>query len=429
MTRFFDFFGGEGKKPKTEVEVDIGGLEEWFEKQAAEEFKEVYREGDALLRRLRDIGLSVRKAAEEFSRTEIKVGELEKHLLPVMRSSRDGVASKVVGVVSKFEFPVIKKFDSLVEASRAVSQALLQIDQVLKTHRRVVSTTLSKQIHPLLLDLKQLRGEAALLLKLVEENADMAARVGKTRVEIKQLIDMNADLASSHVVIEDAKRSAEEAEVAGREISVRMEEVKRSKRYEDALRIAGEADEIALGLANMRAEFDNLFSNLRKPLEKYIYSASLSKEERRLLELYLESPSAALIEDSELVVDRLLGDLGNRVKEGKLAVKNVKTPDRVEEIRSVLKSRRDAVKKMADDLEGRHVSLQRSLLKEVEDMQREIEEKRVAREKQLLFIEEKRADTEKSLKELDKLAAKVEADATEVFGVLLKIKRRSPEAS
>ncbi len=420
MPRFFDFFRKNEKD--SELEVALAGVERWLKSRADEEFKKINLEGNIILQRLKDSCSSVRSAAEEFSRAEIDAGELSEPLIPTIRNSRDGIASKVMNTASKLEFPQGKDFDDLVEAGKTVSQSLAQIDQTLKTHGRVVFRIMSKEVRPLLSNLKQMQREAARLSKLVEDNSSKAETIRRLRVDVTRLMDMNSEILSTRTTVNEALDGSEEVKAGERSIAKRLEEVRRSKEYKASLRIADEEANLSLKLRSLKAEFDTAFSKLRKPLEKYGYAEKLSREKVGLLERYIESPSTGLMEDEELVLMGFLDGVKYMVELGKISVKNSqKVLNRIEELRPTLKSRRDTLKKMADDLEDARAALKRSPIRETEDMQKRLEEKQMAKVEQATFIKKRQSDIEETLETMKKLASRIEADISETFGVKLKI--------
>lgn len=420
VPRLFDFFS-RGEKP--ESEVDLPDVEEWLSSRIDEEFKEVYTQGDAILQRLKDACPRAKAAAEEFAKADIKTGELNQPLIPTIRNSKDSIASKVANTVSKMEFPKVKDFDSLIETSKNISQSLAQIDQTLKTHGRVVFTILNKEVRPLLSELKQMQRDAARFSKLVENNSVKAEEIRKIRLEIARLLNLNSELRSARMAREEAIGGSEEFKDGERKIAKTLEEVRRSKDYEDSLRISEEVKNLNLKLRSLKAEFDTAFSKLRKPLEKYGYTEHLNKVDDRLLKKYVESPSTGLTDDKDLVLDRFLGALKDMVNKEKISVKNPeKVLHRIDELRPTLKNKQDTIKKMADDLENMRASLKKTPIKKVEDIQKSLDEKRHAKEEQITFIEKKQSDIKEIAETLKKRASEVEEDVTETLGVRLKIK-------
>ena len=420
MPRFFDLLG-RSKEAQGE-KVDLADLEEWLRRRIDAEFKEVCREGEEILRRVEAARSAVKEAAEDFSKSEIRTGELNQPLIPLIRSSKESIAGKALNTVGKIEIPRVQGFESLVEASRSSVQALAQMDQTLRTHGRVVYSILDKEIRPLLSQLKQMQREVASLSKLVEQHSEKAAQGRKIVEDAAQLSKMGSEIAISRSVVEDAEKGEMKADESARRVKSSLEEIVRSKGYEDSRRAAEDEKRLSLDLKKMEADFDTAFSKLRKPLEKYGYTVNLDKVRYRLLTLYVEAPSAALVEDSDLVLESFLTEMKTFVGGGKVAVKSPdKILQRVDELLPELKKRRETMARAKEELAKLRESLKDSPLREAENLQSALEEKQHSKEEQKMLIEKKRAEIDETGRRMDDLAAKIENAIEKAFNVKLKI--------
>jgi myosin heavy subunit len=420
MPNFFDFFRRE--RAVLEEEVEIIDLVDWLRKRIDAEFEEVYMEGEAILRRLEASRVAVKTAAEGFVNTEIKIGELDHQLLPTIRNSKESIAAKALTTVSKTDVSPGQGFEDLMEANRTVTQSLSQMDQTLKTHGRVVYTALDKEIRPLLSALKQMRREATGLSKLIEKHIEKASATKTMLEDAKRLLELNAEIVSAHNAVEDAKKGSEETEKSVRNIKRNLEDIIHSKNYEESQHAMEQEKRLRFEMRKKMADFNTSFSKLRKPLEKYSYTAQLDKESKQWLKRYVESPAETLKEDKGLLLEGLLLNMKAYVNDGRVTVKDSsKILRRIEEITSNLANHRKTLVKTKDDLSKIRETLNGSPIMEAEAVQKVLEEKRQSKEDQKTFIKKKRADVEQTTKMMDNLLAKIKRDTEETFGTKLKI--------
>ncbi|MCL4435617.1 MAG: hypothetical protein M1503_01075 [Thaumarchaeota archaeon] len=422
MPRFFDILGRSKGAP--EEKVNLSDLEEWLRRRIDAEFKEVCREGEDILRHLEAARSAVKEAAEDFSKSEIRTGELNQPLIPLIRSSKESIAGKALNTVGKIEIPRVQGFESLVETNRNALQALAQMDQTLRTHGRVVYATLDKEIRPLLSQLKQMQREVASLSRLVEQHNEKAAQGRKIADDAAQLSKMGSEISTARSIVEDAEKGEVKAEESAKGVKSSLEEIVRSKDYATSKQAAEDEKQLSLDLKKMEADFDTAFSKLRKPLEKYGYSVKLDKCRSRLLMLYVDTPSIALVEDSDLVLEGFLAEMKTLISSGKVAVK---TPDkimqRIDELLPELKKRREKIVRTKEELSRLRESLKDSLLRKAENLQSTLEEKQHSKEEQKMLMEKKRNEISETSKRMDNLAAKIETEIEEAFKVKMKIQR------
>ena len=419
MPSFFNFFN---KKKEPNLEVALKDIESWISSQSEKIFDNANLQGNALIRKLRTSTSDVKSAAEEFLKAEINTGELDKPLIPTILNSRNSIANKMINTISNLEFQEAKNFNELSETARHISQSLAQMNQTLKTHGRVIFTVLNKEIRPLLTELKRMQHEAAELSEIVEKNSDKANKVKHIRTTVSRLITLNTELLNDIASIDNAKRGSADVTKGEDEIIKRLEEAKHSKEYQDSQRIKEEAQQLTLKLSNLKAEFDTLFSRLRKPLEKYGYNVQLKKEDDLLLKKYIESPSKGLINDKDLAIAMMLERLKDMINRGKITVK---TPEkvlrRIEEIQPILNSKRDIMEKTSKNYELIISSQSKSAIAEVNSMQESLDESREAKEDQKVFIEKTQLNIYESIKNEKDFVSNIEENASDIFKVQLKI--------
>jgi len=415
----FNFFSKD-KEPN--LEVAVNDIQSWVNSQALKIFDDTNRQGNILIQKLETSASNVKSATDEFLKVEINTGELEQPIIPTIKNSRNSIANKIINTISKLEFPEAKNFVDLTKFARHISQSLAQIDQTLKTHGRILFTILSKELRPLLTELKKMQQEAAQLSKIVEKNTDKANKVEHILTIVTRLLTLNTELLNDITSLDKSKRGSADFTKSEDEIIKRLDEVKHSKEYQDSQRIKDEAQQLTLKLSNLEAEFDTLFSRLRKPLEKYGYSVQLKKEESILLNEYVESPSKGLVNDKDLDIAIMLERLKDSINREKISVKNPeKVLKRIDEIQPVIKSKRNIMKKTSEDYKLILSSQSKSAITKVNSMEEMLDERKEAKEDQKVFIEKTELNIRETTKNLKDFASDIEESASDIFKVQLKI--------
>jgi len=416
---FFDFFSKE-KKPN--LEVAIQDIESWIHSQSSKIFDDAKIQGNLVMKNLETSASDVKSAADEFLKAEINTGELDQPLIPTIRNSRNSIANKIINIISKLEFPEAKNFNDLTNNTRQISQSLAQIDQTLKTHGRVLFTILNKEIRPLLTGLKKMQQEAAQLSKIIEKNSDKANEVEQILTIATRLLTLNSELLDDLSFMKKAKKGSADFVKNEDEIIKQLDEAKHSEEYQDSQRIKEEAQELSLKLSNLEAEFDTLFSKLRKPLEKYGYVVNLKKEENNLIQTYLESPSKGLLNDKNIIIATMLERLKDFINREKISIKNPeKALNRIDDIQPVLKSKRDMMKKISEDYESILSSQSKSAITRVNSIQQILDEKKGVIADQKIFIEKTEINIHEINKHIEDLRSKLEESASDIFKVQLRI--------
>ena len=419
MPGLFNFFSKD-KEPN--LEVAVNDIQSWVNSQALKIFDDTNRQGNILIQKLETSASNVKSATDEFLKVEINTGELEQPIIPTINNSRNSIANKIINTISKLEFPEAKNFVDLTKFARHISQSLAQIDQTLKTHGRILFTILSKELRPLLTELKKMQQEAAQLSKIVEKNTDKANKVEHILTIVTRLLTLNTELLNDITSLDKSKRGFADFTKSEDEIIKRLDEVKHSKEYQDSQRIKDEAQQLTLKLSNLEAEFDTLFSRLRKPLEKYGYSVQLKKEESILLNEYVESPSKGLVNDKDLDIAIMLERLKDSINREKISVKNPeKVLKRIDEIQPVIKSKRNIMKKTSEDYKLILSSQSKSAITKVNSMEEMLDERKEAKEDQKVFIEKTELNIRETTKNLKDFASDIEESASDIFKVQLKI--------
>lgn len=420
MPKFFDFFSK--KEPEIRIKVEYNNLENWIKSQVAEDFRIIYEQGNSILEQTNQSCSIVKKSAEEFSRAEIKTGELNEHLIPTINNSRSSVVLKTINSICKLKFPKITDFSTLVSVSQSYSQTLAQIDQTIKTHGRVVFTILNKEIRPLMSELKVLQKQTAELSRLVEINSSKADRIQKLYSAINQLNDLRKDNKKLANNIIDDKINHKKLLKNKLEKERLLMKITDGEDYQKSIKKIEEQKDVSLQLIRLKAEFDTLFSKLRKPLEKYSYIAKINKNEKRILERYIESPSLGLISDENLILKKFLSEIVTSVKNRKVSIKNPeKVIFRIREILPKLKELRNNITSTSKYYEQNSIVLKNSSIKELEIIERDLSRKTKQIQELNSAINRKNDEIDSTRKKIRELVNELESEIKETLKKKIQI--------
>lgn len=419
MPAFFDFFN---KEKESTLKLDLHDLKKWLDNQTKDLFNDIILQGNDLIKKLMDNIPKAKSAAEDFSNIALNMGELNEPLIPTIKNSKNSIAIKVINTISKLEFAEVENFNDLINISNQLSQSLVQIDQTMKTHGRVVFTILAKEVRPLLSELKQIQREVALLTKLVENNSEKANKIELIHVNISHLLNLNSELLINKDIVNDVTNGSIKVTESEKDIIKKLGIVKSSQQFKESQKNKEEIQIINVKLKQIYAEFDTSFSRLRKPLEKYEYVAQLTDEKKKIIKKYVESPSDGLINDKELSIVIILEGMKETINTNKIIVKNPeKVIRRIDEIQPILSSTQNIMINITKKLGKINSSTNNSIINEAHLLQKNLESKLQSKEKQTLLIEKTQSDINKNVETMKELANNIEIDVKKIFNIKLEI--------
>lgn len=419
MPGFFNFFN---KEKESNLKIDFNDLEKWLDNQTQKLFNDINIKGNNLILNLKDIVPEAKSAAENFSNTKINAGELNETIIPTITNSKKSFTIKMINTLSKLELYESKNFNELTNNNENMSQSLLQIDQGLKIHGRVVFTILAKEIRPLLTELKKIQREAALLSKLVKNNSEKSEKIKQIHSNISRLLVLNSELLINNKTVKEITNDSENSIENEQDIEKKIETLKNSKQFKESQKNSNEINKININFNKIKSEFDTSFSRLRKPLEKYEYVAQLTKEKKLLLEKYVESPSNGLIIDKDNAVAMMLEGMKKTINTNKIIVKNPeKIIKRIDEIQPILINNRDTLMTITNELDRIRSSINNSTINEIDLLEKKLESKKQSKEGQILLIEKTKTNNKKNINNMKELAKNIETNVKEIFNINLEI--------
>lgn len=419
MPGFFNFFS---KEKESNHKIDFNNLEKWLDNETKELFNDINIQGNNIIKSLKEIIPEAKSAAENFANIKINTNELNETLIPTITNSKKSITIKMINIFSKIELNESNNFNDLSNNNENMSQSLLQIDQGLKTHGRVVFTVLAKEVRPLLTELKKIQKEAAQLSKLVKNNSEKATKIEQIKSNISRLQGINSTLLINNKTINEITNDSENILESEKDIEKKLEILKNSKQYKELQNNFNEINRLNIKFNKIKSEFDTSFSRLRKPLEKYEYVAQLTKEKESILKKYIESPSNGLIIDKDNSLVMMLEGMKATINTNKITVKNPeKIINRIDEIQPILSIKRNALLTTKKDLEKIRYSLNNSTVQEVDLLEKKIESKKQSKEDQILSIEKAKKDNIKIITNMEELKKNIENDIKKIFNINLEI--------
>ncbi len=419
MPGFFDFLK---KEKESKLKIDIQDLEKWLDNQSKELFNDIYLQSNNIIQKLEDIVPKAKSEAENFLNTEINVGELNETLVPTIKNSKNSIAIKVINTISKIEFSKTENFKDISQSSKQLAQSIVQIDQTMKTHGRVVFTILSKEVRPLLSELKQIQHEVSLLSKIVENNSEKANKIEEIHANIFHLLNLNSELLNNKDNVNDFKTGSKKDIESEQDIEKKLDTIKSSKQFKNSQKNKNEIKDLNVKYNKVCAEFDTSFSRLRKPLEKYEYVAQLPKEKKELVNKYVDSPSNGLINDKDMVIVILLEEMKKTINDNKISIKDPeKVLRRIDEIQPILITKQEILINIIKDLEEINTSINNFIINEADLLQKKLDTKLHSKEEQMKLIEKTQENIKKNVDSMKILADNIETDVNNVFNINLEI--------
>jgi len=412
MPGFIDIFTKNVRKKDKVIEIPIDDLRKWIDSRTTDQFKEFYSSSSKEIDEIKKDCTAVLEAAKSFLGMEVKVGELDETLLKTVRTSRDAVANKMISTLSKLEYPQSNNFENIRSFSIMISQTLTQIDNTLRTHGRVIFTILRKDTRQLLPKLKTLQADIKNLNKILENYNTKYNNTQEISSDSNHIFDLYSEIKKLEYLVEKIKNEILESEKKEIETMKKMKHIEDQKEHQAALVISNKIKELNKSLAKEKTDFDIMFSGIAKPLERYLYVASLGKDENSILKYYLDSPSSGIVNDHNLLILSILEDIKKKANEGKLVLKNTeKVVNNINNITGTLKHTQNIINEISKRIQENTDIIEKSSIKEFEILSTELQEKNKAKKDQNALLEkttlEIKEKTEYFRARLDKMESNI----------------------
>lgn len=403
---FFDFL----KKQKESRTVSFKELDKWLNEEIGKKDIEGYITSfrDQMIEKIESTKESMANL-EQASLLNEKIPERLKH---IMRGNRENYIRKINIFLSDLKLPY--DYESLLIFAEKLKMSIDKLSKDTQKSYMILNEFLATELMKVVKHVKELELLTAKTKKNLEhEGLENLVEIKLLLKNLREIKDKSEDIRKKNRTQQDALKLLEQ------KISSKNAEIKSSKEskekseYDKLMQMNQKAN------GELKAEEQELwnhFSTLEKALKKY---KRLSLNEK-LIDSYLEKPSTAIMNDSEIQIVEILESMKKSLD--KLGLKDKKLEKTEEEIarlsRDYLKNKRETLSRIYTILKQVEESLATNIfLKEVESSENELD--RLNKEKHDLKVE---LEANKKLlkKDRDKEIIEEIQKKMELIGVVLE---------
>ncbi|PXF60444.1 MAG: hypothetical protein C4B59_09210 [Candidatus Methanogaster sp.] len=303
------------------TEAELGG----FFESAAQIFAEIEEMKEELIR---DIGGL--KAAEP--------PELPSRVLRVGFAARDSLIKQINVVIDRISTPVMD-YPAIMEFCRSIDTALdATIEKSAKSHHRA-KYLFPKEVGAVFTDLRNIKISLAKLRDLLDREGVKIKGFDGITEAIHRIGDITRDIVAGNSTI---KKNGSKTDGIKREISdcaAKLEQLSQSKEWSSFVELEDKLKERELEVSNIKNNVLELFIPLNKALNRMKKQSesgryTLSKKQKKLLDVCLENPISADVAD----VNDFLVEMLQIVESGALGLKDKKRDKIVDQIDQIMDS-------------------------------------------------------------------------------------------
>jgi chromosome segregation ATPase len=252
-----------------------------------------------------------------------------------VQASRDTLVRKFRSLSENFQAPALHRFADLTALKTGAEQVLSQAGEVAGTHARHLVVQFAADVRNVKVALKQLHDAVLALDRLIATHQPMFTACSTLRNHaghMSALLHERQALAAQREALQQRIHELAESQHALQE---RVTQLTTSPEYAALQAQRERADAVRRSLRTIQGRFESEFAMLNKPLRKFTYVVGLDKEERQLLEQYLQDSWRTLTKDGGRELTQFLGQLGQAIASGRVKVKEPgKTLQRLEHLRA-----------------------------------------------------------------------------------------------
>jgi ElaB/YqjD/DUF883 family membrane-anchored ribosome-binding protein len=248
-----------------------------------------------------------------------------------VQSSKDMLVRKFRSLSDNFQAPVLEQFADLSALKSTAEQVMAQAGDAAATHGRPLRLQFAPQLRDLKSKLRQLQGAITDLEALMGQHRAAFDGCAKLRVEAARMTELQAEHARVAQRLTTAGESAVrlETEELGRQ--ERLAQLLASPAYAAHRAQHHQVEALRAELRRVQQRFESEFALFTKPLRKFGYVVGLEKNDRQLLDGYLEAAWRTFTMEGGHRLLGLLAELAQAIGSGRVEVKEPqKTQQRIE---------------------------------------------------------------------------------------------------
>ena len=262
------------------------------------------------------------KITKELDGDTLNTEEIDHHLRRLVDRGKSDVLSIIKKECIK-NLIEINSFDDVKAFSETVTKMLKRVGDSLGRHSNVIHIFAKKYAKRLKDDLRVMQSDNKEISVLVTNHIDLENKVEKITESITEYEQFQESLVALDVRKDNAEKNIQKLTEMNKNIIDEIETLKNSKEYTAYLKIKEEINSFPSVRLEIKNQIDSQFTNISRPMNKYIYISSLDKPQKKLLENLINNPIDVLTDENKDEIIQILEAVIKNVKSESISVKNI----------------------------------------------------------------------------------------------------------
>ena len=262
------------------------------------------------------------KITKELDGDTLNTEEIDHHLRRLVDRGKSDVLSIIKKECIK-NLIEINSFDDVKAFSETVTKMLKRVGDSLGRQSNVIHIFAKKYAKRLKDDLRVMQSDNKEISVLVTNHIDLENKVEKITENIIEYEQFQESLVALDVRKDNAEKNIQKLTEMNKNIIDEIETLKNSKEYTAYLKIKEEINSFPSVRLEIKNQIDSQFTNISRPMNKYIYISALDKLQKKLLENLINNPIDVLTDENKDGIIQILEAVIKNVKSESISVKNI----------------------------------------------------------------------------------------------------------
>ena len=260
--------------------------------------------------------------ATELERDNLKMNELDPHLMGMVKRGKNEVISAIKKETSVV-LPEINSFEDVKTFNITATRILKKIGDALGRHSRVIHIFAKKYANKLKNDLKVITDENEEINVLVKNYSELENKIEQIFENLEKYNQLQKSIITLRERQKQDKKTSKDLDNTTKNDIQDIKNLKNSNEYSEFLEVKEKINSLFPLRRKIKTEADLQFSKISRPLNKYVYVSAMDKPKKKLLLDLIENPYDVLTVTNKPDLVQILEATRNGVQSGSISVKDV----------------------------------------------------------------------------------------------------------
>ena len=260
--------------------------------------------------------------ATELERDNLKMNELDPHLMGMVKRGKNEVISAIKKETSVV-LPEINSFEDVKTFNITATRFLKKIGDALGRHSRVIHIFAKKYANKLKSDLKVITDENEEINVLVKNYSELENKIEQIFENLEKYNQLQKSIITLRERQKQDKKTSKDLDNTTKNDIQDIKNLKNSNEYSEFLEVKEKINSLFPLRSKIKTEADLQFSKISRPLNKYVYVSAMDKPKKKLLLDLIENPYDVLTVTNKPDLVQILEATRNGVQSGSISVKDV----------------------------------------------------------------------------------------------------------